>query len=84
VTRPDKAALDSAIQQVNGLLTSAEGLGFTVSRAPPRPAGSIWADSCWARARECSMAAVVTGASGSSASTSTPDTSSGSAVSTVA
>jgi hypothetical protein len=31
VTRPDKAALDGALAQINGLLTSAASLGFTVN-----------------------------------------------------
>lgn len=89
VTRPDKAALDGALEQVNGLLTSAEGLGFTVnSRAAAASRIDLGGLLLGASPGLFDGSSSSTGSSGSGAyqatSTSTSDTSSGSTLSTVA
>lgn len=88
-TRPDKTSLAGALEQVNGLLASAEGLGFTVSqRAAAASQIDLGGLLLGASPGLFDGASTPTSSGGSSAyqtaSASTSDTSSGSTVSRVA
>ncbi len=89
VTRPDKASLDGALQQIDGLLASASGLGFTVNhRAAAAAQVDLGSLLLGAAPSTIGGSATSTSSSGASAyqaaSTSTSNTSSGSTVSAVA
>ena len=89
VSRPDKASLDSAIGQINGLLATAEGLGFTAShRAAAAAQVDLGSLLLGATPSTIGGSTTTTSSSGAGAyqttSTSTASTSSGSTVKTVA
>lgn len=89
VTRPDKASLDSAISQVEGLLANAEGLGLTVNlRAAAAAQVDLGGLLLGANPGLFDGGSTSTGSSGSSAyqaaSGATSSASSGSTLSTVA
>ena len=97
LTRPDKASLDSALAQVNGLLASAEGLGFAVNHSAKAAAqvnlgglllsvdaSTITSSSSSTGTTDTSSASATSAYQTTSTSTSTTSTSSGSTVSTVA
>ncbi len=89
VTRPDAASLDGALQQIDGLLSSAAGLGFTVSqRAAAASQIDLGGLLLGASPGLFDGSTAQTSSGGSSAyqatSTQTSDTSGGSSLSTVA
>jgi hypothetical protein len=89
VTRPDKASLDGALQQINGLLAKAEGFGFTVNaRANAAAQIDLGGLLLGAAPNLLGGSSTATGSDGASAyqaaASSTTGTASGSAVKTVA
>ncbi len=97
LTRPDKASLDSALAQVNGLLASAEGLGFAVNQSAKAAAqvnlgglllsadaSTITGSSSSTGTTDTSSTSATSAYQTTSTSTSTTSTSSGSTVSTIA
>ncbi len=89
LTRPDQAALDSALQQIDGLLASASGLGFTVNHNAAAAAqvdlGSLLLGAAPSTIGGSSTSTSSSGSSAyQAAASSTSSTSSGSTVSTVA
>jgi hypothetical protein len=96
LTRPDKAALDSALAQVNGLLARAEGLGFAVNHSAKAAAqvnlgglllsadASTLTDSGSSTGTTDTTSASATSAYQTTSASTTTSTSSGGTVSTVA
>ena len=97
LSRPDKASLDSALAQVNGLLASADGLGFAVNHSAKAAAqvnlgglllsadaSSVTTSSSSTGTTDTSSTNATSAYQTTSTSTTTSSTSSGSTVSTVA